>query len=121
MSFYSDFAGLAKSMLSEFGEVAAIRRTATTGGGPSDASGGTEVDSDYVCRLAAFPVSQADVLGGLAKAGDFRVIVSAVDLSITPVTTDKVISSHGTLVIVDAGKFAPAGTTTHYKMIARRP
>jgi hypothetical protein len=46
--------------------------------------------------------------------------VAAEGLAIEPTTTDHVICSVGRLAIVDAGKFAPAGTVTHYRMVARK-
>ena len=120
MTFYAEMAALSAELLAnaEFGETGAIRRTVTTGGGPSDPTGGTVVTTDYPCQLAAFPVDQKDVDGTVIKAGDFRVMVAP--LAIVPTTTDKVVCSLGLLTIVDAGQFAPAGTTTHYYMVGRK-
>ena len=118
---YTRGAALADRILgSDKGETGAIRRTTVTGGGPSDPAGGTTVESDYPCRLAAFPVAQRDIDGTLVKAGDFRVLVATGGLDITPTTTDLIVTSNGLLTIIDAGRFAPAGTVTHYKMIGRK-
>jgi len=48
------------------------------------------------------------------------VVVDASGLGIEPVTTDTLVCSAGQLKIVDAGRFAPAGTVTHYRMVARK-
>ena len=117
MSFYSDMAALAEDLLTEFGEVAAIRRASVSGGGPSS-TGGTVSTVDHACRVAILPVEQKDVDGELVKAGDWRAYVAP--LAIVPTTTDKLVCSEGVLAIVDAGKFSPAGTVTHYEMIVRR-
>ncbi len=135
---YTRGAALADRILgSDKGETGAIRRTVTTGGGPSDPSGGTSTTTDYPCRLAAFPVDQRDIDGTFIKAGDWRVLVAptisedqaalwqsiylAEDIAlITPTTTDLLVCSQGVLTIIDAGRFAPAGTVTHYRMVVRK-
>jgi len=138
MTAYERGAALADRILgSDKGETGAIRRETVTGGGPSDPTGGTVTVTDYPCRLAAFPVAQRDIDGTLIKAGDFRVLV-ATGISaeqaaawvpegqtgdfadIVPVTTDILVCSQGVLTIIDAGRFAPAGTVTHYKMVGRK-
>lgn len=105
-------------MLAQFGQAGAIRRTVANSNGPASPYPGTVTATDYAARLAVFPVKQRDVDGVLVKAGDFRVIVAP--LGIVPTTTDRIVCSEGVLTIVDAGKFAPAGTVTHYSMVARR-
>lgn len=106
--------------MQRFGEVATLRRTTVADGSPSDRNAGTASTSDYAVRLAVFPVDQKDIDETVIKAGDFRVIVSAKDLAITPATTDELVCSAGTLAIIDAGRVAPAGTVTHYRMAARK-
>lgn len=118
MTFYDRMAAVAARLLASKGQTGAIRRTVITGGGPSDPTGGTATVTDYPAQMAVFPIDQSDVDGELVKAGDFRVIVEA--LTITPKTTDQVVCDLGTLRIVDAGRFAPAGTVTHYRMVARK-
>lgn len=117
MTFYADLAATATDLLTELGEVGAIRRTTVSGGGPS-AGAGTTTTTDYACRVAILPVDQRDIDGTLIKAGDWRAFVAA--LAIVPTTTDKLVHSEGVLTIVDAGKYSPAGTVTHYEMIVRR-
>jgi hypothetical protein len=147
VTVYRRFADLADRILAtDKGETGAIRRAVVAGGGPADPTGGTTATTDYPCRLVAFPVAQADVDGTLIKMGDFKVIVATgIDdaaalgetfttdtapannygvsfggLSITPTTTDQIVCSAGVLTIIDAGKFQPTDTVTHYKMFARK-
>ncbi len=120
MTVYTRARTSALRMLTGLGEVGHIRRTSVSGGGPSDTSGGTVTETDHACRVALLPIDQRDVDGTLVKAGDWRAYVAASGLSITPTTTDKLVCSEGVLSIVDAGKFAPAGTVTHYEMTVRR-
>ena len=124
---------------SDKGETGAIRRSVTTGGGPTDPTGGTTTVTDYPCRVAAFPVAQRDIDGTFIKAGDWRVLVATgttaeqaaaweveapvvkgdfADIDVT--TTDLLVCSQGVLTIIDPGRFAPAGTVTHYEMKARK-
>jgi len=119
MSIYDVGKALADRQLAAKGQAAAIRRTVVTGGGPSDPTGGTSAVTDYPIQAALFPVSLADVDGTFIKAGDWRVLASTAGLTITPTTSDQLVCTEGTLRIVDAGKFAPAGKITHYNMIAR--
>lgn len=120
MSIYDRAIALVTRQLADKGQLGAVRRTATTGGGPTDPTGGSTTSTDYPARMALFPVDQSDVDGTFIKAGDWRVVVGTDGLAITPTTTDKLVCTEGVLNIVDAGKFAPAGTITHYKMVARK-
>ena len=120
MSVYTSAAATVARQMADKGQLGAIRRAVVTGGGPGDTSGGTAVATDYPVRFVLFPVAQRDIDGTTIKAGDWRAIVDASSLSITPTTTDGLVSSEGVLVIVDAGKFAPAGTVTHYNMVVRK-
>lgn len=120
MTIYDRAKALTDRQMVSKGQLGAIRRTVTTGGDASHPMGGSETVTDYPARMALFPVDQKDIDGTFIKAGDWRVIVGTDGLSITPTTSDKLVCSEGVLTIVDAGKFAPAGTVTHYKMIARK-
>ena len=124
MTIYDDFRSLADDLLAvsadTFGQLGAIRRTVTVGGSSTDPSGGADLSTDYPANLALFPVDQSDIDGTFIKAGDWRVLVSTKGLTITPTTDDKLVTTEGVLTIVDAGKFAPAGTITHYRMVARK-
>lgn len=124
MTIYDEFQSLANELLAvsddTFGQLGAIRRTATSGGGASDATDGRQTVTDYPANMAVFPVSLKDIDGTFIKAGDWRVLVATTGLTITPTTTDKVVCTEGVLSIIDPGKFAPNGTVTHYKMVARK-
>ena len=119
MSEYASAKATAARLIRKKGQLGAIRRTVTTGGGPSDPTGGSSTTTDHPARLALFPVSQADVDGTFIKSGDWRVLVSTEGLTIDPTTTDRLVTSDGVLTIIEPGKFAPAGEVTHYSMVAR--
>lgn len=120
MSFYDDLAGVADDMLAStaFGQAGAIRRLTRADGGPGDVTSDAAV-TDHACQLVAMPVRAKDVDGTVIKSGDWWVYVAPGGLSITPTTTDRVICSAGNLAIVDARNVAPAGTTTHFLLLAR--
>jgi hypothetical protein len=120
MTIYDRAIDVVTRQLATKGQLGAIRRSAVSGGGPASPTGATVTNTDYPARVALFPVSQRDIDGTFIKAGDWRVIVGTDGLSITPVTTDKLVCSEGVLTIVDPGKFAPDGTVTHYEMVARK-
>lgn len=124
MTIYDEFQALANELLAvsddTFGQLGAIRRTVTAGTSPTDATGGVDTVTDYPASMAVFPVDQKDIDGTFIKAGDWRVLVATNGLTITPTTTDEIVCSEGVLTIIDAGKFAPAGTVTHYRMVARK-
>ena len=119
MGEYDNPRAVAERLIRKKGQLGAIRRTVTTGGGPSDPTGGSTATTDYPARLALFPVSQEDIDGTFIKAGDWRVLVSTEGLGVELTTTDRLVTSEGVLTIIEPGKFAPAGDVTHYSMIAR--
>lgn len=119
MSIYTRAKSVVDRQLADKGQLGAVRRSTFSGGGPASTAATLTV-TDYPCQMAVFPVSLRDIDGTLVKAGDFRVIVSTAGLSIAPTSTDRLVTTQGVLTIVDAGRFDPAGTVTHYKMVARK-
>jgi hypothetical protein len=124
MTIYDDFRAVADDLLAvsddTFGQLGAIRRRVTDGIGASTPISGNKASTDYPANMAVFPVAQKDIDGTFIKAGDWRVLVSTSGLTIEPTTADKIVCSEGVLSIIDPGKFAPGGTVTHYRMVARK-
>lgn len=120
MTIYDRAKALADRQMTAKGQLGAIRRSDTVGATPWDAAGGLAVATDHPAKMAVFPVNQRDIDGTFIKAGDWRVLVATDGLTIEPTTTDMVVCTEGVLTIVDPGKFAPAGTVTHYSMVARK-
>ena len=144
MTFYDEMRELAQELTRSdseggFGQLGAVRRTVTTGGGPSDPTGGSTTVTDYPARFALLPVEQKDIDGTFIKAGDWKAIVSpdvpedsadwvqgagvnaigALD-AISVTTTDKLVTNEGVLTIIDPGRLAPGGALVMYEMLARR-
>lgn len=117
MTFYEEMAALARDMLEEFGQPAHIARSVTTGGGPSDPSGGSTVTTRYPVRMAVFLIEDDRVDGTNIFSGDYRIICERAEVEIE--ASDRIECSEGTLTIADTGKFAPAGAVIFYDMVAR--
>lgn len=140
MTIYDEFRAVADELLAvsdqTFGQLGAIRRSWTFGGSATSTDSATETTLDYPVNVALFPVNQRDIDGTLIKAGDWRALVSTTQpvnadtwdkgyvvediAGYQPTTTDLLVCSEGNLTIVDPGKFAPAGTVTHYNMVVRK-
>lgn len=136
MTIYTNALALVLRQMADKGQLGAIRRTVTAGGSATSVTSGTETVTDYPARFVLFPVDQRDIDGTFIKAGDWRVILSPSQPAdagdwddgetignietITPTSTDLLICTEGALTIIDPGKFAPADTVTHYKMVARK-
>mgnify|MGYP003673175923 FL=1 len=91
----------------------------TTGGGPSDPTGGTAgTPPDPVpARMAVFQIAERRIDGTNIKAGDFQVIVEPIGIEVT--LADKVICDRGTLTIKQLGRVASGGETALYDMVCR--
>ena len=91
----------------------------TTGGGPSDPTGGTAGASPVPvsARMAVFGINEKRVNGTNIKAGDFQVIVEPIGIEVT--LADKVICDRGTLTIKQLGRVASGGETALYDMVCR--
>ena len=91
----------------------------TTGGGPSDPTGGTAgTPPDPVpARMAVFEIAERRIDGTNIKAGDFQVIVEPIGIEVT--LADKVICDRGTLTIKQLGRVASGGETALYDMVCR--
>lgn len=117
MTFYAELAQDVGDILDELGQTGSIKRTVTTGGGPSDPTGGSSVTTPYPAQMAVFPVSDDRIDGTNILAGDFQVIVETLDIEIT--AEDIVSCTQGELTIKRLGKIAPAGVTVAYDMVCR--
>lgn len=117
MGYYDAKARKAKQMLTKRGQAAQVARSVTSGGGPSDPSGGTTTTTRYDVRLAVFPIEIERIDGTNIFSGDYRLICSTADVELK--LSDKIECSEGTLTIKDLGKFAPDGTIIFYDMVAR--
>ncbi len=123
---YAEAAADALELLTEFGQVGAIRRTDVVGGYPTQPTGGISTDTDYAATLVVLPIEARDVDGTTIKATDVRIYVAS-SVSITPTTTDEVIDA-AEVATADAGKvytilrcnaINPAGTVVLYDIIGR--
>jgi hypothetical protein len=117
MAYYDAKARKAKAMLTKRGQAAQVARPVTSGGGPSDPSGGTTTTSRYDVRLAVFPIEIERIDGTNIFSGDYRLICSTAEVELK--LSDRIECSEGTLTIMDLGKFAPDGTIIFYDMVAR--
>lgn len=117
MGYYDAKARKAKSMLTKRGQAAQVARSVTSGGGPSDPSGGTTTTMRYDVRLAVFPIEIERIDGTNIFSGDYRLICSMADVELK--ISDKIECSEGILTIADLGRFAPDGTIIFYDMVAR--
>lgn len=116
MGYYEAKARKAKAMLTKRGQAAQVARSVTSGGGPSDPSGGTTTTTRYDVRLAVFPIEIERIDGTNIFSGDYRLICSTADVELK--LSDKIECSEGTLTIRDLGRFAPDGTIIFYDMVA---
>ncbi|MAM60860.1 hypothetical protein [Maritimibacter sp. UBA3975] len=103
-------------------QTATIRKTAVSGGGPSDTSGGTATPTDYSVRVAVFSiplprVGYTLIDGTNIQATDYQVVVESFAVELEP--GDKIIVTQGMLRVVDPGAIAPGGTVLAYDAVAR--
>jgi hypothetical protein len=117
MGYYEAKALKAKQMLTKRGQAAQVARSVTSGGGPSDPSGGTTTTTRYDVKLAVFPIEIDRIDGTNTFSGDYRLICSTAEIEIE--LSDRIECSEGTLTIADLGKFAPDGTIIFYDMVGR--
>ena len=90
----------------------------TTGGGPSDTSGGTVgPPATYQARMAIFEIAEKRIDGTNIFAGDFQVIVEPISIEVT--LSDTIICDRGKLAIKRLGRVASGGETALYDMVCR--
>lgn len=118
MTFYDPLIADVTAILTELGQAGSIKRTTTTGGGPSDPSGGVETVTSYPARLVVFPVSPDRIDGTNIIATDFEVTMAP--LAVEVEASDKVVCSEGELTIKQVGKQAPEGTIVAYLMVCSK-
>jgi hypothetical protein len=118
MGYYEAKALKAEAMLSKWGQTAQIARSVTSGGGPSDPTGGTTTITRYDVKLVVLPMDIERIDDTNIFTGDYRLICSTADADLK--LSDLIECSEGTLTIADLGRFAPDGTVVLYDMVARK-
>ena len=88
----------------------------STGGGPSDPTGGTPATPDPVtARAAVFEIDEKRIDGTNVFAGDFQVIIEPTTIEVT--LADTIAVDRGTLTIRSLGRVASGGNTALYDMV----
>ena len=126
---YTATVATVQKLLTEFGQIVAIRRNVETPGA-NEWDEPSIVSTDHSFTAAAFPVSARDVGlsagGALIKSTDLRVYGSVSGLAITPKSNDKIMINGSMSGGVYTGTgykilrnniLSPAGTPVLYDMI----
>jgi len=108
----------AMRLLTRHGQAAQIARTVTTGGGPSDPTGGTTTTARYPVQVVLAKVEADRIDGTTIRQTDVRVLCTPASVEL--IVGDRIECSAGTLTIIDLGTHAPDGATIFYDMTARR-
>jgi len=89
----------------------------STGGGPSDPTGGTlgTTPAPVTARAAVFEIDEKRIDGTNVFAGDFQVIIEPTTIEVT--LADTVAVDRGTLTIRSLGRVASGGNTALYDMV----
>lgn len=112
MSFYSDIAAVAVSLLSEFGQNIVLTRN--TPGGYSPATGtDTITTTSQTVKAAIFPIKESAFQGTLIAKNDFRLLISP-SANPAPLGDDTVVIQGATYTIMDVKTLSPAGTVVLY-------
>lgn len=118
----------ADELITEFGQIGAIQRTAVSPP-PNDWEEGTETTTYHRVTLVPLPISEKRIDGTLILSGDKQVLISAQGLSINIVAGDIVmfngsfsgdVYSGEEWTIKDPGRLDPSGVTVVYDAVARR-
>lgn len=118
MTFYTDLAADVGAILDELGQAGSIKRTTSTGGGPSNPTGGAKTVISYPARLVVFPVSADRIDGTNIVATDYEVTMAPLAVEVAP--DDKVVCTEGELTIKQVGKQSPDGTIVAYLMVCSK-
>ncbi len=118
---YGKSAATAERLLAKFGQRGAIR----VQGERSDWDDGPAAVTDHPCTMAVLPIDLQstgyDVAGTLIKAGDVKVLVSTVGLTIRPTTVNSIVTAKGEVYsIVRVIALEPAGVPVIFDIIGRR-
>ena len=120
MSFYSDLASTATSLLTEFGQ-AVTRRNYDGNGAYAPGTGSLTVSYTDTARYGAIfdagSIGKTNIAGGLVQTGDKRLLV---DAAAAVKLSDHFIVDGIEYAVVSAGEINPAGTVVLYDLHVRR-
>jgi len=116
---YARTAATATRLLTRFGAIGAVRRSATTGGNAWDPSSGTTTTTDYPATMVVTTYTASEVKGTAILATDKKVLM-APGVAVVPGVTDTLVTPDGaTLNIVNVNPIKPASTLVMYEIQAR--
>lgn len=112
---YAKSQGTADRLIDKFGQVGTVKRTENTGTPWNP----TQTIMDYDCKLVVLSYNNKDIDGSLIKASDKKVYVSALGLTIEPMTTDKLVIAGKENTIISVKPLNPAGVSVYYECQCR--
>ncbi len=120
MTFYAEMAAVADSLIEEFGQLGAIRRTVSPTGPDYDPAPGPEVD--YPAQFAVMDYMATEIDGTRVLASDKKALLAVGTLTITPGLNDKLVEADGTVyrIVPPLKQLNPAGTPVMYELQCRR-
>lgn len=120
MTFYAEMTAVADSLIEEFGQLGAIRRSAAPTGPGYDPTPGADVD--HPARFAIMDYASSQIDGTRVLATDKKALLAVGSLTITPALEDKVVEADGTVyrIIPPLKPLSPAGTVVMYEIQCRR-
>lgn len=119
MTFYSDIAVDADTVLKEFGAPAILRRVGLGSYEPFDAVAASGSPGDEPVTAVVLDYDESDMTGSLIQRSDKRVFMSAVGVD-APRVTDLLVWVDGTYTIQDAKVLAPSGVNVIYELRVRK-
>jgi hypothetical protein len=116
---YARSQATALRLITRFGQVGAIRRTAAATGTPHAPIKGAA--TDHAAKFAVIDFRASEIDGTRILATDKKALLSASGLAVTPALSDLLVDAAGSAYkIVNIETVSPAGTVVMYTLQVRR-
>lgn len=120
MSFnYSNIQATAQRLITKFGKDWAIRRNVKGTYNPSTNTRTTTSTENHTVKAVKTEYKNYQVDGEVIKRGDFKLLVEAKGLSITPSTDDEIVDGTDIYQIINIKEIKPATITIYYEIQVR--
>jgi len=117
---YSQLRATAAALLGDKGQVMTLTKSVRSSYDPATGNAAQTSAPTYPVTGAVFDVAARDIDGTLIKAGDRRVILSALGLTVEPTSVDTLTIGAVVHSIVQALPINPAGVVVAWKLVIRR-
>jgi hypothetical protein len=116
---YTKLQATAQRLITKFGKEWTVRRLTKGTYNPAANTRSTDATTNYTAKAVRTEYKAYQIDGEVIQRGDFKLLLEAAGLAITPATTDKMVDGSAIYQIINIKEIKPASTILYYEIQVR--